>query len=253
MDAVSPYGYPGFRVIDDGMTHATINWSSLPLVSIFVRDRVGATPTIPGGTDRAEVCVIDPAIPNRFREDHRRNINRNVRQGFYTVTVPGKDVSHTQLAGFEHAYHETMIRDSASQRYFFSSEYFRTVLSSPLAWLVLTYAPGGSIASASIAVQSDDYLHYYLAGTLDAYVRTSPGKNTIKGMASLSSDLSLPLHLGAGVYAGDSLEMFKRGFSNRTTTYYTHEIVCDSVAYAELCDGNATSDFFPAYRAPHAK
>jgi hypothetical protein len=58
------------------------------------------------------------------------------------------------------------------------------------------------------------------------------------------------MNLGGGVVPGDSLEAFKRGFSNAELPFHTHEIVCDPGAYRELSGDRKDTGFFPLYRAP---
>ena len=60
--------------------------------------------------------------------------------------------------------------------------------------------------------------------------------------------MGLPLNLGGGVKPGDGLEEFKRGFANRELPFRTHELICDSRAYAELVAGREDDGFFPLYR-----
>jgi hypothetical protein len=74
-------------------------------------------------------------------------------------------------------------------------------------------------------------------------------KNLFAAMISLAGELGMPLNLGGGVAAGDSLDRFKQGFANAEAAFRTHEIICDPQAYDELCGPAAPPGFFPAYRA----
>jgi hypothetical protein len=69
-------------------------------------------------------------------------------------------------------------------------------------------------------------------------------------MLDLADELGVPLNLGGGIRPGDGLDEFKRGFANAELEFFTQEVVCDPVAYAELTGDRETGDFFPAYRAP---
>ncbi|MGB7588985.1 MAG: hypothetical protein WBM00_09790, partial [Solirubrobacterales bacterium] len=106
------------------------------------------------------------------------------------------------------------------------------------------------IAAASLAVRSDGFIHYYLSGSTDAHLRDSPMKNVVATLIEFASEQSLPLNLGGGISAGDRLEEFKRGFSNRDEPWLTSEIVCDPEAYTQLSVDRAAAGFFPLYRAP---
>jgi hypothetical protein len=249
-DAVSPYGYPGGRV--DGLNdvpQAAVDWCATQLVSIFVRDRVTGPRCFAEATQRNEVFFIDPRLPLEFREMHRRHVRRNARLGFVSSYQPVCESSPEEREGFKEVYRQTMVRDGAASRYFFSDAYFEELFSSPAAWLVTTRAPDGCVASAAVCVNSDGVLHYYLGGTADAYLARSPSKNLFVAMSELCAELCLPLHLGGGRQPGDGLEEFKRGISNTSSRLYTHEIICKPEVYARLSASDGHGGYFPAYRA----
>ncbi|WP_244224311.1 GNAT family N-acetyltransferase [Corallococcus sicarius] len=250
-DAISPYGFPGGTV--DGLREVpkeAVDWRGTELVSIFVRDRVSAPRCFAGGTERNEVFFIDPRLPVQFREMHRRHIRRNTRLGFVSTAREAREAPREEREGFKAAYRQTMVRDGASLRYFFSDAYFEELFASPCAWLVTTRAPEGGVASAALGVRSDGLLHYYLGGTADAHLARSPAKNVFEALVELCTRLGVPLHLGGGLRPGDSLEQFKRGFANASARLYTHELICQPTVYAHLSQGRTGGDFFPAYRAP---
>ncbi len=142
-----------------------------------------------------------------------------------------------------------MRRTAAAKHYFFSAPYFDRVLAAEHTWLALATAPGGELAAASIAAVSDGYLHYYLSGSADSYLRDSPMKNVVSRLVELSAELGLPLNLGGGIAPGDALEEFKRGFANRQQPWHTSEIVCDEEKYNQLSEARVHGAFFPTYRA----
>lgn len=251
-DASSPYGFPGGVL--DGLSEVpkdAVDWRGVQLVSIFVRDRITGPRCFAGGTARNEVFFIDPRLPIELREMHRRQMRRNVRLGFVSTCCPAPQVSREEREEFQEAYRQTMVRAGANARYFFSDAYFEELFSSPAAWLAMTRAPGGQIASAALSVLSDGVLHYYLGGTADAYLPRSPAKNAIFGaLLELAVQLGLPLHLGGGIQPGDHLEEFKRGAANASSRMYTHEVICEPGVYARLSGSSAGGGYFPAYRAP---
>jgi hypothetical protein len=252
-DASSPYGFPGAAMEGPGeVPRDAVDWRGVELVSVFVRDRIGGPYCFSGGTVRTEVSVIDPDKPVAFRETHRRHIRRNARLGYRCTLCRMPDASPEEREGLKAVYRQTMVRDRASPRYFFDDAWFDELFASPLAWLVTVRAPGGEIASAASAVLSDGCVHYYIAGTADAFLAQSPAKNVIAGVVELATELRVCAHLGGGQHPGDGIEQFKRGFANATSHFRTHELVCDPALYARLCrDLPSTSDYFPAYRRPH--
>ncbi|MBZ4330031.1 GNAT family N-acetyltransferase [Corallococcus sp. AS-1-12] len=250
-DAISPYGFPGGAL--DGLSDVSkdaVDWTGTELVSIFVRDRVSGPRCFAGGTERNEVFFIDPRLPVAFREMHYRHIRRNTRLGFVSTASQARSAPREEREGFQAAYRQTMLREKASPRYFFSDAYFDELFLSPCAWLVTAHAPQGGVASSALCVHSDGMLHYYLGGTVDAHLARSPAKNVFGMLAELCSRLGVPLHLGGGIRPGDSLEQFKRSLSNASSRLLTHELICEPSVYARLSEGHTGSDFFPSYRAP---
>ena len=249
-DGVSPYAYPGARVGGEPLDPAGLDLVASGLVSAFVRDRLGEPATFAGGTDRSVVLVSDPSEPRKSRMSDRQQIRKNEAAGYAVERVEGPASSAEDLAGFLAVYTETMHAVSAAERYFFDSEYFATLLASPLSWLVTVRGPDGDVAASALAVRSDGFLHYYLSGTADDHRRRAPSKNLIVAANDLADELELPLNLGGGLSSGDGLEEFKRGFANRELPFRTHELICDPIAYAELSGARSAEGFFPLYRAP---
>jgi hypothetical protein len=258
-DAISPYGYPGIVAVDPSRSPvretpvaavdpAQIDFSDTGLVSVFIRHTLGEPPLV-GTAERNTVQIADPGLPPKRRSSDRNRINKNRKAGYEVEIVPGPETSAEQRAGFRAAYEQTMRRAGAGERYFLDDAYFDRVLESPATWLALARAPGDEIAAASLAARSDGFLHYYLSGSADAWLRDSPMKNLVAALVEHAADLGLPLNLGGGLAPGDALEEFKRGFANRTLAWRVSEIVCDPEAYARLSAGREPTGFFPAYRA----
>jgi hypothetical protein len=252
-DATSPYGYPGFSVVDDGMVTdgwldpAAVDWHRTGLVSVFIRHRLDLVP-LAGATRRNVVQIADPASKPKSRPSDRRQIRRNLEAGYTVDLVPGADTTAAQRAAFLDLYEQTMRRTKAADHYFFGAAYFDRLLPSERTWLAIAVDSEGAPAAASIACVSDGYLHYYLSGSADSHLADSPMKNVLVRLIELSGDLELPLNLGGGLRPGDALEEFKRGFANRALAWQTSEIVCDPERYSELSAGRDVGSFFPAYR-----
>jgi hypothetical protein len=266
LDAVSPYGYPGFvssgrsssRYAETNTTStevvaidpAAVDFSATGLVAVFVRHALGEPAPLAGAVERAVVQIADPALPQKLRSSDRNQINRNRRNGYELRLVPGPETEAAARAGFLDVYEQTMRRAGAGERYFFGAAYFDRILEADGTWLALALAPEGTVAAASIAARSDGFLHYYLSGSADSHLRDSPMKNVVAALAELSIELGLPLNLGGGLSRGDRLEEFKRGFANREQPWRSSELVCDPQAYARLSAGRGAAGFFPAYRRP---
>ncbi len=253
-DAISPYGYPGIdspEPIDPPLDPSEVDWSATGLISLFIRHRIGAAVPLAGATARNVVQIADPALERKSRPSDRRQIRRNEEAGYTVEIVAGPDAGAEQRAGFFSAYTQTMVRTEAADRYFFDAGYFDTLLASPLARLFLVSGPEGDLAAGSLVVESDGMLHYYLSGTADPHLRSSPMKTLLARLVDLSEEEGMPVNFGGGLSPGDALEEFKRGFANREKTWHTSEVICDPEAYEELsANRSAPAGFFPAYRAP---
>jgi hypothetical protein len=251
VDAISPYGYPGAVVEHGGSAPAAadVDWSDTGIVSIFARERLRGEPWLAGARERSAVLLHDPARERRVRPRLAEQIRSNERRGWSVERVRGPEASAEQRAAFERAYEQTMRRAEAGERYFFSSDYFASVMSYADGWLLLATSADGEVGAGAIAARSDAMLHYFLGGTAEEHLAESPFKNVVEAMMSLADELALPLNLGGGVRPGDGLEAFKRGFANAELPFRTHEVVCDDAEYARLSRDRPQAGFFPAYRA----
>jgi hypothetical protein len=248
-DAISPYGYPGGLLRDEPPHVADVDFTGTGLISLFVRERLGA-PTLRGGIVRGSVLVNEPSRPRAVKSRVATKARSNERLGYRFESVPGAAVNDDLLLAFERAYVETMRGVGAGQRYYFGTDYLRACLLFDSSWLAVVRGPEGDLASAAIAAISDGYLHSFLVGTADSHRARSPAKNLMIGMLDLSAELGRPLNLGGGMRGRDSLHAFKTGFTNMTVEFVTHDVVCDHVAYARLTADRGPTSFFPAYRAP---
>jgi hypothetical protein len=250
VDAISPYGYPG-AVVEGGPVArpSDVDWGKTGLVSVFARERLAGVPWLEGARERSAVLLHDPGRERRLRPRLAEQIRSNERRGWTVERVRGPDVGAEQRQSFERAYEQTMRRTEAAERYFFSSEYFGSVLSFGDSWLLLARSEQEEMGAGAIVVRSDAMLHYFLGGTAEEQLAESPFKNVVEAMMALADELALPLNLGGGVRAGDGLEAFKRGFANSELPFRTHEIICDDAEYGRLSEGRRQGTFFPAYRA----
>ena len=261
VDAISPYGYPGLvpetvplgdgtRVpgIFDPINPASINFSGTGLVSAFIRHRLNFEPSLTGASPRNVCLISDPDRKRKSRPSDRRQIRRNLEDGYEIQIVPGFESSPAERSGFFTAYTETMERTEAADRYFFSTDYFETIFGAEDTWLILARAGDGGFAAASIATISDGLMHYYLSGTANEYLRAAPMKNVLESMIEFAAGQGLGLNLGGGITPSDPLEEFKRGFANREEQWFTSELICDGAAYKQLSSDDA-GGYFPAYRA----
>lgn len=251
LDATSPYAYPGALVVGDGPAPepAEVDWTGTGLVSVFGRERLLGPPWLATGAARSAVLIHDPGSERRLRPRLAEQVRAGERAGWEIETTAGPAATVADTNAFVAAYEQTMQRAEAAPRYFFKRDYFDAALSFERSWLLLARRDG-ALGAGAIAGVSDSMLHYFLGGTADSAREDSPFKNVVVAMLDLADELGLPLNLGGGITPGDGLQRFKRGFANAELPFFTHEVVCDPEAYAELSAGRDAGDFFPPYRAP---
>jgi hypothetical protein len=194
--------------------------------------------------------------------NHRRDIRRAMREG---VTVT-HDEHFGSLAQFHDAYEETMRRNGAATRYFFSFGYFRQLrdmLGSRCRLLQARDADGSALCWV-LVLACGNMLQYHLSATPSRAVSRSAIKFVLYKIAVWGAACGYRwLHLGGGLGAteDDGLFRFKRGFSADTHEFRVLRLCVDSRAYEELRERRAKwieaqggrSDplgHFPAYRAP---
>ena len=256
IDAISPYGYPGFAARDapasgaDPIDPSAVDFAATGLVSLFIRHALGPEPPLAGASSRNPVLLADPALPRKRRMSDRQQVRRNEKAGYEVRIVPGPETSVEERRFFHTAYTETMERVDADDSYMYSPEYFDAILAAASTWLAIANNGEGEPTASSILARSDGVLHYHLSGTVDDHLSDSPMKTIVFALIDFAEEQEMPLNLGGGVTPGDALEEFKRGFANREERLFTSEVVCDREAYEELSAGRDAGDFFPAYRAP---
>lgn len=252
-DAISPYGYPGGLLDGDPIDPEQLDFTGSGLVSLFVRDRIGAR-SIVGGIVRPPVYLYQPDRPHEVGATFHKHVRRNERRGIVVDLTRGPDVDALTVEQFGAVYTQTMHRAGAMPRYLFPVQYLQRCLQFEHTWLLTARNPDGDLAAASIIVLSDGRLHYFLEGTQDRFRSWSPGKNCVQRALQLAADLRTGINFGGGLAPDDGIATFKRSFCNAEERFTTHAIVCDAEAYTSLVsDRPCTSDFFPAYRSPSSR
>ena len=195
------------------------------------------------------------------RHNHRRDINRAVREGF----VARIDEAWQRFDQFIDLYAQSLERLGGDTFWRLSREYFddlRDSLGRQSRLCVVEIR--GEVAAAAIVTEVDGIVEYHLAGTADARVSASPSKlivDFVRGWAKERGNRVF--HLAGSLRAGDSLDHFKAGFSKRRHPIYSWRVVADPAAYGRLVErrdaleGSPVSlgseAYFPAYRGPRGE
>jgi lipid II:glycine glycyltransferase (peptidoglycan interpeptide bridge formation enzyme) len=151
-----------------------------------------------------------------------------------------------------------MDKDNASEYYYFSKEFYQSVLNDLPYNTQLFYAVlDGKVIAASIMLAENGYMNYHLSGSIREYSSLAP-TNLLLYHAALWGEANgcKTLYLGGGVGSGeDSLFKFKRSFYRGDTLHRFHigKKILNEELYEMLMnmrdDITERGRFFPEYRA----
>lgn len=226
------------------------------IASAFCGDAPGPVPPVLtlGRSVSMDLTLDDDTRRAGYDKESRYEIRRAARKGL----VVQRDHDFVHLERLVEAYHQTMSRNAAEQRYLFSLQYFRDLVAALAgdAHLVVASA-GGDVVGGLLFITHGALAQAHLTGILDEYLRLSPLKVLLDEAAIWARELGADvLHLGAGRNgAEDSLFDFKRRIAPVLHEFVIGRWVLDGAVYCDLCGlgpGVATDlpSFFPAYRAP---
>lgn len=161
---------------------------------------------------------------------------------------------------FKDIYEETMLRDNATEYYFFDRKFYESIDRDLADNYEIFYAEyEGEIVSMAIMIFPGSCMNYHLSGSRTAYRNLAAGNLLLKEAAEWGCRQGYStFHLGGGVGAGeDSLYKFKAAFKrNSDTEFALGRLVLDQAKYNELVkireangEFNSESKFFPIYRS----
>jgi hypothetical protein len=280
-DLISPYGYSGFVVneegeeagfIEDCLHQIRSTWYGMNICSAFIRSHPILNSTLESLSTKLDfirilgnVVICDLSLSTeklwqQTRENHRTKINKLKRQGFQSNIYPSND--DRAMASFIQIYEETMTRVNAQSLYFFEKQYFidlASVLGSKLQIFLVEL--DDTIVAGSMITESSQIVQYHLGGTKTEFLKQSPTTMMFYDIINWSKQRGNNyFNLGGGLGSReDSLYHFKLGFSKKIKPFITMQMIVNSSAYQELIESRAdslgiedtdvrNSNFFPAYR-----
>lgn len=185
------------------------------------------------------------------KKGHRRSLRKANTNLFFNIRPFEKsDIKGT----FQEIYEETMKRVNSEEYYYFNQKYYENMYkycnnNVYIAEVSLIHTKE-VIASAIIFHWNNKYLHYHLGGSKTKYLNLCPNNFLHDGVIQFGFQNNYELyHIGGGVKYGDSLDMFKKSFSNIEFLYYQAKIVYDNEKYQKykkICK-NYNKNFFPEY------
>ena len=272
-DAISPRGYAGpvtnapsdqSTFMESAVSHFITALLDRHIVSAFIRLHpligVPIEALRPRGAivDSGDTVAIDLSLgPEAFwaqtRQNHRRNINRALRNGYRTRT----DDAWERLDDFTIAYGASMERLGAPPRWRLDAAYFEALRAELGSRVHLRVAElDGEFAAGALLTEVDGIVEYHYAATAEEHVAASPSKLIVRDLVAWAHERGdRVLHLAGSTSRGDSLSHFKRGFSPVTQAVHSWRLVSDVPMYDDLVNARSKQavtapGFFPAYRAP---
>ena len=158
---------------------------------------------------------------------------------------------------FINLYQASMERLRADKYFYFSDEYFRTLIGNcEGASLFFVRDKNNRVVAASIVLHYGRIAYHHLTGYTIESIPLRPNDYLIYSLINWGKDNNLHyLHLGGGA---ESICNFKAKFSDKRIPFYVGCKVHDQKMYLLLCDiwrrktgFLQSSDFFPLYRLEH--
>ena len=186
----------------------------------------------------------------------RNKIRKSIKNGVVT------EIDHVgeSMDNFVELYKSTMIKNNASNYYYFSKLYFdqfRTELENK--FIIINSIHEGKIIASAIFLISDTTMHYHLAATNPEYYKLAPNNLFLWRAIQWGIENNMSqIHLGGGLtnLEDDNLFKFKSGFSTSPPlSFYVGKKIHNLEIYKELVKAhldNSTDikneNYFPAYR-----
>lgn len=205
-----------------------------------------------------ETVSIDLKLPEQqqlkqYRKSCKSEINQLRKDGFYVTEA----TTENEVENFIVLYHERMKKVEAAPQYFFTNEYFNTILNNRCFKSKLLLAKiNDEIAAGAIFTLTNKFMQYHLAVSQEEYRHNAPMKLILDEARKIGISLNISyLHLGGGVNGrnNDSLFRFKSGFSDFRHIFQVWQLIINEDKYSYLTDlfkidREKNQDYFPLYR-----
>jgi hypothetical protein len=269
-DITSVYGYAGplsdrknpdrqsVKAFQNKLLHF---FDSYKVVSVFARlhpifkDQKELLTGLGEIVDMNLTVGIDLTLPENEQRKHysrslKYKINSLKNKGVTIVTASTKK----EVDVFRAIYKENMDRVHASEHYYFSSDYFYTILNEIDSCILLALYENEYI-SGSLCTFCNRIVQAHLNATKDDFLYLSPLKLVLEQARIEGIKKKMQwLHLGGGRSGSDdSLFVFKSRFSDLRFPFKTWKYIHNESIYAYLIsskfsDSIPPSSFFPLYR-----
>jgi len=264
-DFSSPYGYGGW-LIEGDETAALFkdyeNWvKKNGIISEFVRfhpviknhEKVSDLYVI---VKLGEVVHMDLASPgiiwSNLTSKNRNMIRKAIKNGVKIYNGRYPQVYET----FRNIYNNTMREDSADPYYYFSQDFYQSLLNDlPYNSQVFFAVKKGLVIASSVILMANGYMNYHLSGN-DKQFNTYAPTNLLLYEAALWGCFNgyKSFYLGGGLGSGnDSLFKFKKAFNRgELNHFFIGKKIFDQQKYdmlVKLRNKDIIDGYFPQYRA----
>ncbi|MDR0834200.1 MAG: hypothetical protein LBN93_08475 [Candidatus Symbiothrix sp.] len=206
--------------------------------------------------DLNQTVAIDLTQPEaKQRKQYAHSLKNDINRLKNSLSIK-EAKSKEDIDAFIDIYYDNMKRVNASEKYFFSNDYFYQFFETINSTLLLAIYQG-ELISGSLFTECHGIVQSHLSATRSEYLYLSPVKyiwECIRRLAQAKNDTIF--HLGGG-FGGkdDSLFAFKSQFSKCRFMFQTGRYIHNQAVYAHLVAEKfknevPQSSYFPLYRLP---
>lgn len=262
-DLITPYGYGGaigsgdsppverfYELYDGWCNERGIVTSFVRFHPLFGNHRqapAGSHVEVLGTTVAWRLDLHDELLEG-LHPKHRNKVRKARKAGVEVTAHPAP----ADLSDFVELHEETMRRQEASDFYFFSDAYWRSLQALGEHLVRFDATLDGELTASALCLAAKPWLHYHLSATDDRARETAAANLVVFEAGEWAKERGFDrFHLGAGVgWSHGSLYEFKSRFDpGGDVEGAIGKFVHDPERYRELGgDPDDLSGFFPAYR-----
>ena len=264
-DIATPYGYGGWLIDGDNTDKLFREYEGILKRNNIVSEFVRFHPMIKNHkkclsyydvVQLGEVVHIDLSSPEVIWENFSSK-NRNMVRKAIKNDIKIYNGRYPEIfEEFRKIYNSTMDKDNADEYYYFSPEFYSSILDDLSHNAEVFYAVKDSkVIAASIILMCNGYLNYHLSGSLHEYYNLAPTNLLLFEVALWGCEHGFKsLYLGGGVGSEeDNLFSFKRSFyKGELNRFYIGKKIFNKEVYEVLVslrrDDIGNVCFFPKYR-----
>lgn len=158
------------------------------------------------------------------------------------------------MSSFKDIYEKTMKKVNANKYYYFSDKFYEYLNELDKVFINITL--NNKLIASSIFLKGQEYIHYYLSGSLKEYLKFAPNNLMLWSAIKYAKDNGFKIiHFGGGLEDSkeDNLFKFKREFGKEIGDFYIGKRIHNKEVYDYLIDkweneNESTHTLFLQYR-----